>query len=202
MGGPGSGNHWRYSGKGVCEQYNRIDIRYMRKRGMLQRGSTGSLSWSRGGEPAGSIRYKMHAYRLELNYRVQCDDGEWEPVHEEIHLNARSQPFGGKRKFFLCPSCGRNCMVLYGGKYFRCRKCHGLAYASQNGDYLDRLRTKAEKIRLRLGGEPCIDEVFPEKPKGMHWKTYDRLRSEGEALEERIEAGLAFHIARLTGLLE
>jgi len=175
MGGPGSGNHWRWSSKGVCEQYKRIDIRYMRKRGMLHPGSGGSLSWSCGGEPAGSINYRTHYHDLELNYRVNSGGEDWEPINEHIRLESRTQPFGGSRKFFICPSCHRSCMVLYGGKYFRCRKCYNLAYASQNGDYLDRLRSKAEKIRMRLGGE---------------------------ALEEQYDNGFAFHIARLTGLLE
>lgn len=37
-----------------------------------------------------------------------------------------------------------------------------------------------------------LDDPFPEKPKGMHWRTYDMLAERGEALDEQAErAGLA-----------
>jgi hypothetical protein len=34
---------------------------------------------------------------------------------------------------------------------------------------------KAQSIRERLGGSANMMAPFPEKPKGMHWKTYERL---------------------------
>ncbi len=33
------------------------------------------------------------------------------------------------------------------------------------------------------GGSPCIVDPFPEKPKGMHWRTYQRLQLEAEGAE-------------------
>jgi hypothetical protein len=33
----------------------------------------------------------------------------------------------------------------------------------------------AEKIRDRLGGSANMMEPFPEKPKGMHWRTYEGI---------------------------
>jgi len=35
---------------------------------------------------------------------------------------------------------------------------------------------KAQKIREQLGGSPSMFDEFPPKPKGMHWKRYERLR--------------------------
>jgi hypothetical protein len=43
--------------------------------------------------------------------------------------------------------------------------------------------SQAQKIRMRLGGSVSLFEPFPEKPKGMHWLTYLRLRTRAEAPE-------------------
>ncbi len=40
---------------------------------------------------------------------------------------------------------------------------------------MDRAFRKANKVRMRLGGEPGMAGAFPGKPKGMHWRTYGRL---------------------------
>ncbi len=201
MGGLGSGNRLRWSQKPICEHNKRIDIRYMRKRGLLRAGAAGSLSWSLAGEPAGDIKYRTHHQSLELDYKYREGGNDWQLVNEQIYFARVPQHFGGERLYFICPRCHRNCMVLYGGAYFRCRKCQGLAYASQNEDAVDRLRRKAEKIRRRLGDDGDLDWPFPEKPKGMHWRTYDALRAKGEALEERHEVVLTWHLNRLVGLL-
>jgi hypothetical protein len=41
-----------------------------------------------------------------------------------------------------------------------------------------------------------LDE-FPDKPKGMHWRTYDRLCRLYEAAEERSTVGLMGFVKRL-----
>jgi hypothetical protein len=62
---------------------------------------------------------------------------------------------------------------------------------SMKSPYL-RALSQAQKFRQRLGGSPCTDDPFPQKPKGMHWRTYDRLVKRGEALDEQAErAGMA-----------
>ena len=42
---------------------------------------------------------------------------------------------------------------------------------------------KAQEIREKLGGTANMMEPFPEKPKGMHWRTYERLRNEHDEAE-------------------
>jgi hypothetical protein len=49
---------------------------------------------------------------------------------------------------------------------------------------------KAQKIRMRLGGSPNMLQEFPDKPKGMHWRTYDRLRRSHDLAEARSTLGL------------
>jgi hypothetical protein len=90
--------------------------------------------------------------------------------------------YGGKRPWFLCPArgCGRRVAVLYGGGIFACRHCHRLAYQSQREQPHSRAM-----IRTTWGGSPSLGESFPAKPKGMHWRTYERLRLEAERAEAR-----------------
>ena len=85
------------------------------------------------------------------------------------------------RPWFVCRVysggryCGRRVAVLYGaGELFACRRCYGLAYASQHEALRHRGLWKAQKIRMRLGGSPSLADVFPDRPKGMHWRTYHR----------------------------
>ena len=102
-------------------------------------------------------------------YRLSGVDGE--PCFDFTHL-----PSGGQRTWFLCPACGRRCGVLYAirGRY-ACRKCGRLKYESQSEPSHYRALRKAQKIRVRLGGSANMTEPFPERPRYMHRRTYQRL---------------------------
>jgi len=90
------------------------------------------------------------------------------------------------QKLYLPPGC----------KYFGCRHCYNLGYSSQCEDEQIRARTKAEKIRLRLGGSPSIDEPFPDKPRRMWQSTYERLRTTSEETEMRSKVLLSAMMER------
>jgi hypothetical protein len=60
MGGPGSGGWYRWNKRATTEEIKRIDIRYLKKNGLLSPGRR-SLSWSSGGEPSGYIQYTMRS---------------------------------------------------------------------------------------------------------------------------------------------
>ena len=88
--------------------------------------------------------------------------------------------------------------LLYcAGALFACRRCYGLAYASQHEAVSHRGLGKAQKIRMRLGGSASMIEPFPDKPKGMHWRTYDRLRRAHNIAEARSTLGLMQFVNRL-----
>jgi hypothetical protein len=57
-----------------------------------------------------------------------------------------------------------------------------LAYASQGENSQDRALRRANKIRAHLGWKPGILNDFGEKPKGMWWRTFDRLSDEHHAI--------------------
>ncbi len=93
----------------------------------------------------------------------------------------------GFRPWLLCP-CGRRVVRLFKGPVcYQCRQCLGNPrYASQCKSTQGRRHFEACKLRLRLNGIASLSEPFPERPRGMHKKTYQRLRRRAEQLEARI----------------
>ena len=61
-------------------------------------------------------------------------------------------------------------------------------YASQCKSTKGRRHFEACKLRLRLGGVASIAAPFPERPRGMHKKTYARLRARIEKLEDGLSS--------------
>jgi hypothetical protein len=139
--------------------------------------------------------------RLVLSYSYRRNGDDWQSVEESVPVLRAPCRQGGTRPYFVCPgvvngiACSRRVVKLYGpGRYFLCRHCYRLAYASQSEGPLDRAMRRANKIRMRLGGEPGMAARFPERPKGMWARTYAGLRR--KALEAEIFAdGAFFHRA-------
>ncbi|OPY81312.1 MAG: hypothetical protein A4E70_01330 [Syntrophus sp. PtaU1.Bin005] len=182
MGGWGSGRGNSYSKKKTTESQHRIDIRWLKNHGCLNPGSIGSLSWSYRGEQTGSIGYRMEANRLILNYRHRPHGVDWEQeVEQAITFDRTTCNYGGQRRWFLCPRCWKRVAVLYGvEKFFLCRHCYRLTYGSQQEGAVDRMMRKQRKIRERLHASQILVDPILFKPKGMHQKTFDRLREDAD----------------------
>jgi hypothetical protein len=199
MGGIGSGHWYRWNRKITTGESKDIDIRVLHRSGRLSPDSRRVYSWNCDGEPAGSIGFRVENCRIVLDYRYRENDGEWEDVELSVLLSYTSCNYGGKRPWFLCPisGCGRRVAVLYNeGKYFVCRHCGDLAYASQQERFYLRMERKRQKIIKRLGGNP-YDGLYPKKPKHMQWRTYNRLIEEAGYYED-----LSWELAeRLLGCL-
>lgn len=180
MGGFGSG---RTSGKGTTNDMRRLDIRAMQRDGCLTPGARFSWEWSSGGEVRASIRAEVADDRVTLDYRTRDHAGEWIPRRYPVLIERTPCHYGGSRVWWRCPSagCGRRCAVLYGGAVFACRHCHGLAYRCQRETADDRAGRRADKIRDRLGWQAGILNGEGGKPKGMHWRTFARLKVEHDA---------------------
>lgn len=136
--------------------------------------------WTRNGIETGSIGVRIEDGRAVLHYRNRTNQEAWQDVEYAVTMEWTPCNFGGKRAWFRCPAsyCGRRVAVLYGGNIFACRRCHGLAYECQRERDYDRQLRRAQGIRMRLGGTGSMAEHFPEKPKRMHWRTYERLRAQ------------------------
>jgi hypothetical protein len=112
---------------------------------------------------------------LHLSY---CHNDK--PIDYSVRLTTTTPNYGGLRWWFMCPSSDARVAKLHnppGGEIFASRAAYGLGYQSQQESTLFRYLTQAQEIRERLDGSTCIDDWFPEKPKGIHWKTYEKLRA-------------------------
>ena len=98
-------------------------------------------------------------------------------------------PFGGRRLWFLCPGCSaraRRLFLRFADAWLVCRTCGRIQYLSQRGRRTRGARrmARAMDIRKELGGASMPEAPFPPRPKGMHRKTYERLREEALKIEE------------------
>lgn len=191
MGGPGSGSWYRWNKKTTLEEVKRIDIRYMRKQGLLKPSTIGTLSWTCGGEPSGDIRYTCYQHELWLYYRYRQNGGEWQHVAQRIPLDSTPCNYGGGRQWFRCPRCSKRVAVLYGADVlFLCRYCYKLPYASQNQGYMEKLINQMQKLREHIFEyDECGDACG--KKKGMHWRTFERCHQRYQALEHLYSVGLS-----------
>lgn len=152
MGGIGSGRHWQF-GADTTDDYRSIDIRWLKREGLLESGSRRRITWSRGGEVTGSINVRSEPGRVILDYRHRDRGGEWQPERYPVYLATTPCHMGGERHWFLCPArgCGRRVAILYGGAIFACRHCYRLAYPSQREKPGDRAARQADRIRDKMG---------------------------------------------------
>jgi len=180
-----------YGGRITCESCTSIDVRRWHREGRLRPEQHFSCSWTRGGEPAGSISVRTESSAVVLIYRSRSwAASECKSIEQRVPITWTACYLGGRRPWFICSVysngryCGCRAAVLNGaGELFACRRCYGLAYASQQETPMHRGIGQAQKIRMRLGGSANVCESFPEKPKRMHWRTYLSLRSRAERAE-------------------
>ncbi len=211
MGGLGSGRHDRWDARETTAGVRRLDVRALHRAGRLAPGGDFGWYWSDGGMitiRVGTLADAGRALFVVLHYRSRRGQGEWEDIAEIVTLDWTPCQYGGWRPWFHCPvttngaNCGRRVAILYGaGKYFACRHCYRLAYPSTRETPRERALTKAQAIRVRLGGSANILKPFPTKPKGLHWRTYGRLFREAQRLEATYDALAEKELARFDAFL-
>jgi hypothetical protein len=182
MGRFGSG---RPSGRRTVEDCRWLDVNQLHRTGCLNPGWSGGWQWTHNGKRTGWINLASGVDSLRLTYRARTAGAEWSDVAETVSIVRVPCRFGGARPYFICPGivngvvCGRRVAKLYAsGGYFLCRHCHQLAHASQGEAVWERALRRASKVRRRLGGNPETTAPFPDRPKGMWRRTYERLRDQ------------------------
>jgi len=208
MGGFGSGRPTG-SGRDKVEHHRSIDVNRLQKTGCLRAGWSGGWQWTQGGERVAWINLRAETDRLHLSYRVRMGGGEWESIEEPVRIVRVPCRFGGARPYFICPgvvngiACGRRVVKLHGpARFFLCRHCYRLAHASQSEGQWDRALRRANQIRQRLGGDPGMAAPFPPKPKGMWWRTYERLNAQAFEAEMFADEAFAIRAERLLARID
>ena len=152
-----------------------LDVRELRRKGLFS-GDWVSfrpmLRW-----PAIAL-VRVVRYAIQLDLRGQT-------IPQRIRVSWTRVHFGGERPWLHCPHCETRVAKLYKGLggYF-CRRCVGNPiYASQALSAQARPHFQACKLRLRLGGEASPTAPLPNRPRRMHRRTYERLKSRLLTLE-------------------
>lgn len=204
MGGVGSGNHWRSGTRYTVEDMKALRIDKLVEDGWLGSGQTFSYAWSQAGRRIGDIRVTAAEGHIMLKYRSRGMGGAWKDHTYPVQIEWTPCHLGGARPWFLCPArdCGKRVAVLYGGEIFACRRCHRLAYPSENENRRDRAMRRAERLRDRLQWPPGVFEGSGwGRPKHMHHATYLRLVKEYERREAEALGAVTDWLSRRDGML-
>ena len=122
-------------------------------------------------------------------------------LDQTIQVVRQDRQFGGGQWYFICPYTDCQCSAIWlpnGADKFGSRHAwrRQVAYGSQFQSRHDRALATAQAIRARLGGPDWagIDEFDPPKPKGMRWRTYNRLIDRSRGQEAIADERLFFFI--------
>jgi hypothetical protein len=196
----------RYAGRGkiTVESCRSLDVLDWHRRDYIRSPRRFSWAWTRDGKRVASINVETKRHCVTLKYRSHRYGGDWSDVEQRFPVVWTPCRFGGDRPWFLCSVyangtyCGRQVTKLYNAcRLFACRHCSRLAYASQQESAHERGLLKAQKIRIRLGGSDNMLDDFPQKPKGMHWRTYEHLCRVHDAAQGLSIIGLTDFVKRL-----
>lgn len=127
------------------------------------------------------LRQTDRANKIDLNYTYRGTAYSY-----SIRLDKTACHFGNYRHWWLCPKCSSRTSVLYCAGLYVCRHCIGANYQSQLQQPIDRLFSRADAIRQRLGWQAGIAHGNQGRPKGMHFTTYYRLVTEHDRIVQSI----------------
>lgn len=175
MGGINSGRK-RSVHRGAVEQYPAIDLRVLKRAGLLSAGECTytTVQWRNQALEALIVRIFVDLSDTGDACMRMVSGGVDGGITHRAAIECVPCPFGGSRYYFLCPINGVRCeqLFLLDG-IFASRKAHCLTYASQSEDDLSRARRKARKLRRQVDGDDRY--VRPRGPN--RWRTVHRLRN-------------------------
>ena len=184
MGGQHSGR-LRTRSRGALNVVPRLDIRTMRRQGVLRAGhvTTGALSWTAGEANIRYVGVSVDLREPEAGLLTVAFAPNGEARRQEIKIESRTLPYGGRRYYFVCPQRARRCEVLglVDGQ-FASRQAHRLTYRSQSDDRLERVRSRRDRLWARLR---------PEGRQGPRGRNRERLLNAWCEAERTLDQMLA-----------
>lgn len=175
MGGINSGRY-RYVHHGAVEHYPAIDLRILRRAGLIRAGeyTYDTLTWRNQASIASSARVSIDLSDIASASMRIIGDG----VDQRVTIECVPAGFGGTRCYFKCPVLGTRCELLHlAGGLFASRKAHRLTYASQSEDELSRARRKLRKLNRQVKGDTRY-----ARPRGRN--RWIKLEERNEAVYE------------------
>jgi hypothetical protein len=145
--------------KHLVTQYHALNILDLVRSGYLHPFSKYDWVWrTNKGAHQTTVTITVLTDALQLVFRMYGIEG----VRQRVELTYSLGAQGGKRPWFVCPTCRRRVGVLYhaNGLPFRCRTCCKLAYPSQ---YQSR------------------DQSYGRQPRMMSYREQDQLSAQCEA---------------------
>jgi hypothetical protein len=129
---------------------------------------SGTLNWSRNGNPIGSISIKVNTHSeqpyIELDYKYRE-----EPRNYKVYLTSTPSNLNrGEIWYFICPQTKKRCRKLYliGGYFLHREAFNGCMYETQTQS------KKYRQLDKTLGAYFKIDNLYSELYKKNFKKTY------------------------------
>lgn len=175
MGGINSGRR-RSVHRGTVEQYPAIDLRILRRAGLLRHGECtyDTLRWRNQAPEALSAQIFVDLSDADdASMRIVGVGGKG-AINQRVAIEVVPCRFGGFRCYSLCPINGTRCEQLFlVDGIFASRKAHRLTYAAQSEDDLSRAQRKARRLRKQVEGDARY-----ARPRGRNrWIMVQRLKA-------------------------
>ncbi len=194
MGGMNSGRR-RTRRVGDAESFPRLDIKELKRRGAIVRGSATYqvFSWSKPftGEHVGQCLVTTDL-RNEAAPRIVITSPAVGSASQTVVIAAEPMRYGGERFYFVCPVLSLRCEVLINvSGIFASRQASRVSYRSSNAGEMARLSSAVAMLHKRLeapdGGR---------KPRGEHKRALQkRLLQVEEARDRAVETRFAPYLA-------
>jgi hypothetical protein len=158
------------------------------------------MSWTDAlGRPTGSIEVVGGEDAVTLLYSTREGEHEpWRCMEQIIAITRLPRNFGGEASYFRCPRCSRRTKELALGRGgFACRTCQGVVHRSSQQGPTDRARSRASRLRMRLGAEPGFQNAYG-RPKHMRQTTFERIDAQIQAAEAEVLDGHIRMLGRIT----
>lgn len=183
MGGMNSGRP-RSTHRGAVEQYPSIDLRVLRRAGLLSAGecSYTTLYWQNQAPEALSARLFIDLSDADDAWMRIISSAHHGGMTERVAIERAPCHYGGVRSYFVCPLLGVRCEQLFRvDGVFASRKAHRLTYASQSEDGLSRSRRKVRKLFRQIEGDYRY-----ARPRGHNrWHAVQRLKAAKEEAHQQ-----------------